>query len=184
MKSNHNVCEAAFDDGQQRRSAHPIATGRHKLEEFAQGFAKCLSELQIITAVKYKRQTPTSLWLCTTRDMAQWLKQRPEDLAFALGNDVLPLVEGLGREGHNPELVKRLASQARKSAVNLLADCERVRLLLRKDINKEYTAMRCGGSYIAPLFEEALRIVQAVLSETTPPLTHQTAHGLMRITLI
>jgi hypothetical protein len=170
MKPIHNVCQAAFDDGQQRRSAHPIATGRHKLEEFAQQFAKHLSELQTIAAVKHKRRAASSLWLCTTKDMAQWLKQRPEDLAFALGNDVLPLVEGLGREGLSPELVNRLAGQARKAAVDLLVGCERVRLRLRKDIGEEYTAMRCGGSYIAPLFTEAVRIVQAVLSETAPPV--------------
>jgi hypothetical protein len=166
-----SVCQSEFDRGRAARVNHPLHQGHYKLREELNRLDRRSATLAAIA--DYRSNGATGhvrvLGCCTSDDAAVWLKRQPAEIAFDLGYYTLPAIAALVGDGVEPELVRKALASSAIEAGALVADCERVRVVLRGGIAPEYERLKLGCSLSLPLVQRAASIIQAGIALAPSP---------------
>jgi hypothetical protein len=162
MKTDTLRCQKAFDEGALLRRATPLRAGKYKLDESNQYFVGWRDEITRISAFKHRKASRHSLRHCTPYDCSTWLKDLPEAIAFQLAYDVLPAINALAADGVSSTQLDSVQLQAAPLIRQLVSDCDLARVIVVRRIANEYEYMKVGGSYLAPLVSDAIRIMNDV----------------------
>jgi hypothetical protein len=154
-------CYQSFGQGQSDRINYPLRSGRYKLEELMWAFRSYRETLGLVRDCVTGKSRNTLLGACVISDKHVWLKRLPLDIANCLGYNLLPGLRALKLEGAQDVDIKYPAIE--RECLELLDRLERVRTLIRKNINLEYHHMKSGGSLLEPLIDDALDITRQAL---------------------
>ncbi len=184
MTNHPSVCQTAFRRGIEQRRETPLREGYYKLKE-ARG---CLMSWQteVKTIAKYRRKEVSrhALNCCMPDEISSWLKECPDYIAHLIGYKILPGIAALALDGVRPNHVRTVSAAATAQATTIIDRCEAVRAGIAKNISLEYELMQRGESCIQPLIEEAIRMVDAALSEIGSQLDvghdSQSKHEVLR----
>jgi hypothetical protein len=152
------TCHDIFDTAREMRKAHPLSSGRFKLDE-AQDRINQLQKLVTTVADRLhaggKFGENENLGPCMATERGTYLKGIPAQLAELLGYTILPAIAALEGDGVPKAEVQRLLSRAETNAQRLIDDFEALRLRLKGGIKHEYDAMRRGKSELLELLDAA-----------------------------
>lgn len=175
MAKLYKTCQDAFNAGTSDREDYPLREGEYKLREARYSLSGWRSEIDQITAFKKDKTKRHGLSHCTSDDAGYWLKRLPETIAHELGYTVLPGISALDGDGVSSHTMSILLHQAKQRAAVLVEQCESAKALLNQGINEEYKRMKMGYSSIAPILDQALKLIDTVLSTAgLVPLHYQT----------
>jgi hypothetical protein len=154
-------CYHSFGEGQSARINYPLRSGRYKLEEQERAFLSYRNTLVLVRDRVIGKSR--NIWLgdCMASDKHVWLKKLPLDIANCLGYNLLPGLLALSLEGAQDVDIKYPAIEG--ECLQLLDRLERVRRLIKNNINIEYEQMKRGGSLLEPLVDDALEITRQAL---------------------
>lgn len=157
------TCHDIFKTAREKRKAHPLPSGRFKLDE-AENRINQLHKLVTSIADRVRRGDKfgetENLGPCMASERGAYLKGIPTQLAELLGYTILPAIAALEGDGVPKAEVQRLLSRAETDARRLLADCEAVRARLKGGIDREYRTMRRGESELLGLLDRALGLAK------------------------
>ena len=157
----------AFQDAQNLRLKHPLASGECKLRKIRWRLSRMQETMyQIEEYLKnpshfYKGQILGHC--CTTDDKAVWIKSIPAKVANHLGYDILPAIAALTNDSLSKRDTDATLAIANGMAKALLKDCERQENRLKGGISAEYNMMKTGYSEVHGLLVEADRIAEDAL---------------------
>jgi hypothetical protein len=152
------TCHQLFDTAREKRKAHPLPSGAHKLTEAENRINQLHKLVTTITErvrAGEKFEQDENLGPCMATERGAYLKGIPVQLAELLGYTILPAIAALEGDGVPKAEVQRLLSRAETNAQRLLDDCEALRLRLKAGIKHEYEAMRRGESELLGLLDTA-----------------------------
>lgn len=159
---NKSSCLQSFNDGKAQRLTYPLHEGRYKLEEQERNFFADKKTLRMVRDFVRGRSSCTFLGGCVAADKHTWLKRLPLGVAHSLGYNLLPGLIALKKEG--ALCVDRDYPAIEQGCQTLVDRCEQVRNAIKKDIRAEYRQMKLGGSFLEPLIDDALYLVQRALT--------------------
>ena len=172
MNSKRNTCQAHFNSGQKKKLDIKKGDYGYKFKDLEYKFERFLDDVGNIASAKKARRPPRNLSACTSSDTSTFLKKIPENIAFDFGYYVLPFTAAQASKCLSTTAATPLLGRVKHATTHLVHDCELARIQLKGGISREYDAMRCDNSYIAPLLIEALNIIRMILSEMLlPPAT-------------
>ncbi len=148
------TCHDIFKTAREKRKAHPLPSGRFKLDE-AENRINQLHKLVTTITERVRRgskfRETENLGPCMATERGAYLKGIPAQLAELLGYTILPAIAALEDDGVPKAEVQRLLSRAETGAQRLIDACEALRLRLKGGIKHEYDAMRRGESELLGL---------------------------------
>ena len=165
-KTKTTPCRAAFDASRASRRKHPLNAGCYKLEEAHRDLLRARKTVVSIAdgiTGRAKHKVGQSLGSCTTDDKAHFLKGLPKAIASSLGGTILPGIAALDGDGVSKATVQSLTTSAKRDVQALLEACDMVHSILKARIQREYDAMRHGGSYALDLLDRALALTARAL---------------------
>lgn len=143
------TCHDIFNAAREMRKAHPLSSGRFKLDE-AQDRINQLQKLVTTVADRLraggKFGENENLGPCMAYERGTYLKGIPGQLAELLGYTILPAIAALEGDGMPKAHAKHLLSRAETDTQRLIDACEALRLRLKGGIKHEYDSMRRGES--------------------------------------
>lgn len=169
MKPDHLRRNRAFEEGKLARCATPLHSGEYKLHEAYRNFVGWRDEIARIGAYKHRKAHRHSLRHCTPDDCAKWLKDLPKAIAYELAHKVLPGIKALASDGVSQSLIESALAHANPKVNQLVVDCDRARGIVASRIASEYERMKVGDSYIYPLADDAVCILDAAFQQTGLP---------------
>lgn len=161
---SNSICLQSFEEGMAQRTNRPLHQGRYKLEECLQNLRHTRHTLHLVRGFVNGKSTCKWLGACMAFEKHMWLKRVPEEMAFAIGYNLLPGLLALRKEG--AQCVDSAYPQVERECLALISHMESVRLTIRKDISIEYKHMKRGGSLLEPVVDEAVLITQKALAVT------------------
>ena len=162
------TCQQVFQDAVAERRQYPLYEGLFKLREGRHSLQAFADEIQTIAAFKRKEVDKHQLQMCQTREIAQWLRSMPANVAHLLGRTVLPAFSALGADGVPLSEVAKLQKDAAVRINRIVARLDLAQQTLAELIVMEYDRMLAGVPTLAAEVQEVLDLIDSTISHCLP----------------